>query len=197
MQTHGVHAHRWLAWKHARIFGSPSSPCAPAERAATINFLTVTAFHSLPSLIALLVAPALPTAHRSPAMPPDRTEAVLAFERATCAAYQRNDAVALDSLVADGYALTDGMGAVTTKTDDINDAKARTVDYSAFRNQNMKVTWFGSTAIVRGQTLVQGTLKNGKHVDVLVQFTDVIVPVKGRLQLVAGHVSRLRPKPGT
>lgn len=138
----------------------------------------------------------LPAPHRPSHTPPDRTEAVLAFERATCAAYQRNDVAALDTLVADGYALTDGTGAVSTKADDIRDARTRAVDYSAFRNENMKVTFFGSTAIVRGQTLVQGTTRSGTHVDVLVQFTDVIVPVHGRLQLVAGHVSRLRPRPG-
>lgn len=155
--------------------------------------------HSLPSIVALLIAPVLTPAPkpapRATVSAPDRTEQVLAFERATCAAYQRNDVAALDTLVADGYALTDGFGAVTTKADDIRDARTRAVDYSAFRNENMKVTFFGSTAIVRGQTVVQGTTRGGKHVDVLVQFTDVIVPVKGRLQLVAGHVSRLKPVP--
>lgn len=151
--------------------------------------------HSLPSLVALVIAPMLTTAHHPTTPAPDRTEQVLAFERATCAAYQRNDVVALDTLVADGYALTDSFGAVTTKADDIRDARTRAVDYSAFRNENMKVTFFGSTAIVRGQTVVQGTTKAGKHVDVLVQFTDVIVPIKGRLQLIAGHVSRLKPVP--
>ena len=120
---------------------------------------------------------------------------MLAFERATCAAYQRNDVAALDTLVADGYALTDSFGAVTTKADDIRDARTRAVDYTAFRNENMKVAFFGTTAIVRGQTVVQGTTNAGRHVDVLVQFTDVIVPVNGRLQLVAGHVSRLKPAP--
>lgn len=141
------------------------------------------------------MAPVLTSAPRSVASAPDRTEQVLAFERATCAAYQHNDVAALDTLVADGYALTDSFGAVTTKADDIRDARTRAVDYTAFRNENMKVTFFGSTAIVRGQTVVQGTTKAGKHVDVLVQFTDVIVPVNGRLQLVAGHVSRLKPAP--
>lgn len=122
---------------------------------------------------------------------PDRTAAVLSFERATCAAYQRNDAAALDTLVADGYALTDGFGAITTKADDLRDARTRAVNYTAFRNEDMHVQFFDNTAIVRGRTVVQGTTRAGARVDVLVQFTDTAVLLNGRWQLVAGHVSRL------
>lgn len=35
------------------------------------------------------------------------------------------------------------------------------------------------------------TTRAGARVDVLVQFTDTAVPLNGRWQLVAGHVSRL------
>lgn len=122
---------------------------------------------------------------------PDRIAAVLTFERATCAAYQRNDAVALDTLVANGYTLTDSRGVVTTKADDIRDARSGAVNYTAFRNEEMHVRFFDNTAIVTGRTVVQGTTRAGAHVDVLVQFTDTAVFLNGRWQLVAGHVSRL------
>ena len=122
----------------------------------------------------------------------DAVSDVLAYERATCAAYERNDAVAIDTLVADGYVLTESSGALTTKADDIRDARAATVTFTAFRNEDMQVHMYGNTAIVRGKTIVQGTSKDGSKVDVIVQFTDTDVRINGRWQLVAGHVSRLK-----
>lgn len=117
---------------------------------------------------------------------------VLAYERATCAAYQRNDAAAIDSLVADDYVLTESSGALTTKADDIRDAKGGAVSFTAFRNEDMQVKMYGNTAIVRGKTIVQGTALDGSKVDVIVQFTDTVVKIDGRWRLVAGHVSRLK-----
>lgn len=137
-----------------------------------------------------LSLPALTAARQSF---PGAVQEVLAYERATCAAYQRNDAVALDSLVADGYALTDSHGAVSTKHDDLEAARTRDVVYTDFRNENMAVTMFGSTAIVRGQTVVRGTTHDGQAVNVRVQFTDTVVRLGGRWKLVAGHVSRVPP----
>ena len=122
----------------------------------------------------------------------DAVSDVLAYERVTCAAYERNDAVAIDSLVADGYVLTESSGALTTKADDIRDARAEAVKFTAFRNEDMQVRMYGNTAIVRGKTIVQGTSKDGSKVDVIVQFTDTDVKINGRWQLVAGHVSRLK-----
>lgn len=125
-----------------------------------------------------------------------QVEAILAYERAACAAYQRNDAVAIDSLVHDSYALTDSRGVTTTKADDIRDAKARAIQFTAFRNEDMKVRVYGDAAIVTGRTIVQGKAKDGSVVDVEVQFTDTVVLEDGRWRLVAGHVSRLKPTPG-
>ncbi|MEO6209101.1 MAG: nuclear transport factor 2 family protein [Gemmatimonadaceae bacterium] len=117
---------------------------------------------------------------------------VLAYERATCAAYQRNDAAAIDSLVADDYVLTESSGAVTTKADDIRDANGGAVMFSAFRNEDMRVKMYGNTAVVRGKTIVQGTARDGSKVDVIAQFMDTVVKINGRWRLVAGHVSRLK-----
>lgn len=117
---------------------------------------------------------------------------VLAYERTVCAAYQRNDAAAIDSLVADDYVLTESSGALTRKADDIRDARNKAVDFTAFRNEDMQVRMYGNTAIVRGRTIVQGTSKDGSKVDIAVQFTDTVVKINGRWLLVAGHVSRLK-----
>ena len=124
-----------------------------------------------------------------------QVEAILAYERAVCAAYERNDAAAIDSLVHDSYTLTDSKGVITTKAGDIRDARARAIEFTAFHNEDMKVRVYGNAAIVTGRTILQGKAKDGSVVDVEVQFTDTIVLEGSRWRIVAGHVSRLKPKP--
>jgi ketosteroid isomerase-like protein len=124
-----------------------------------------------------------------------QVEAILAYEKAACAAYQRNDATALDSLIHDSYTLTDSKGVITTKADDIRDAKAHSIEFTTFHNEDMKVRIYGNSAIVTGRTILKGKAKDGSNVDVEVQFTDTVILVDGRWRIVAGHVSRLKPKP--
>ncbi len=124
-----------------------------------------------------------------------QVDAILAYEKAACAAYERNDAAALDSLIHDSYTLTDSKGVITTKADDIRDAKARSIEFTTFHNEGMKVRVYGNSAIVTGRTILKGKAKDGSAVDVEVQFTDTVVLVDGRWRIVAGHVSRLKPKP--
>ena len=52
-----------------------------------------------------------------------QVDAILACERAACAACERNDAAAIDSLVHDSYTLTDSKGVITTKADEIREAQ--------------------------------------------------------------------------
>ncbi|MBV9492745.1 MAG: nuclear transport factor 2 family protein [Acidobacteria bacterium] len=123
----------------------------------------------------------------------DATQNVLALERAACAAYERNDAAAIEKLVDERYTLTDSKGVITTRADDVKAARDRDVEYTEFRNYDMKVRLYnGDTAIVTGRTVVKGTTRDGSKVNVEVQFTDTVVRIDGRWRLVAGHVSRLR-----
>ncbi|HKV75306.1 MAG TPA: nuclear transport factor 2 family protein [Gemmatimonadales bacterium] len=139
---------------------------------------------------ALLFVTLLSSVPTTPPRPADPVEEVLAFEVAACAAYQRNDARAIDSLVADGYILTDSRGQLVAKAADLAAARNRDVEYSEFRNVDMQVTLFGATAIVRGRTIVKGHTRSGESVDVDVMFTDTVVKLGGRWRLVAGHVNR-------
>lgn len=118
-------------------------------------------------------------------------DSVLAAERAGCLAYQNNDTAGIARFVAKGYILTDSHGDLSTREDDLAAARNRDVIYTAFRNEGMRVALYGDVAIVRGQTIVQGTNKDGSAVNVKVQFTDTVARIDGRWQLVAGHVSRL------
>ncbi|MBA2684009.1 MAG: nuclear transport factor 2 family protein [Gemmatimonadaceae bacterium] len=146
-----------------------------------------------PTLVVVISLASALCAARLEAASADAASDVLKYERAVCAAYERNDAAAIDSLVADGYVLTESNGSLTKKSDDLRDARNQAVRFTAFRNEDMQVTMYGlATAIVRGKTIVQGTAKDGSKVDVVVQFTDTVVRIGGRWKLVAGHVSRLK-----
>jgi ketosteroid isomerase-like protein len=115
---------------------------------------------------------------------------VLKWERDSCAAYERNDAAAIQRMVGDGYVLTNSRGGYDTKADDVKAAQNKDVVFSTFRNENMKVRIFENTAIVTGMTIVKGLAKDGSKVDLAVLFTDTLVKMNGRWQLVAGHVSK-------
>ena len=141
------------------------------------------------SFVALLVlAPALPAAAQ--ATSGKDVKDVLTWERDGALAYERNDAAAIDRMVADGYVLTNSRGGYDTKADDLKAAREQAVAFSAFRNENMKVRIFGQTAIVTGTTIVKGVARDGSTIDLAVLFTDTLVKRNGRWQLVAGHVSK-------
>lgn len=118
-------------------------------------------------------------------------DSVLTAERIACLAFQRNDTAGIARFEADGYILTDSRGVQYTKEDDLRAARDQDVRYTVFRNEGMQVSLFGDVAIVRGQTILQGTNRDGSPLDVKVQFTDTVARIDGRWQLVAGHVSRL------
>jgi len=115
---------------------------------------------------------------------------VLKWEHDGCVAYEKNDAATIQRMVADGYVLTNSRGGYDTKADDVKAAQNKDVVFSTFRNENMKVRIFENTAIVTGTTIVKGRAKDGSTVDLAVLFTDTLVKMNGRWQLVAGHVSK-------
>ena len=115
---------------------------------------------------------------------------VLKWERDGCIAYEKNDAATIQRMVADGYILTNSRGGYDTKADDVKAAQNKDVVFSTFRNEHMKVRIFENTAIVTGTTIVKGVAKDGSKVDLAVLFTDTLVKMNGRWQLVAGHVSK-------
>jgi ketosteroid isomerase-like protein len=122
----------------------------------------------------------------------DQEPQVLNAENALCHAYATGDVAYIKTHVAEDYTLTDGAGEITTRQDDIDDLTSGKAHYTTFENSDMKVRFYGATAIVTGRTLVKGTY-DGQALDVEVQFTDTMVRINSQWCLVAGHVSRIRP----
>jgi len=128
----------------------------------------------------------------TPAPVPDQTADVLAFETAATAAFQRNDAIAIDTLLTDDVTLILGDGTIQTKADLLREAREEVVKYSRFENVDQVVRFYGPhTAVVTGRTIILGTTKDGSAVEVDVIFTDALVKERGGWKFAAGHVSRV------
>ena len=85
------------------------------------------------------------------------------------------------------------MGKITTRADDIGEAKKNDPKYEIFENYDVKVRVHGDTAVVTGKTRTKG-ISGGKPFDSQFQFTDTLVKDGGRWRLLAGHVSKLPTK---
>ena len=122
----------------------------------------------------------------------DEANAVLQTERDLANSYLRSDADAIAQGVMEDYTLTNSMGKITTRADDIAEAKKNDPKYEIFENYDMKVRVHGDTAVVTGKTHTKG-VSGGKPFDSQFQFTDTFVKNGGRWRLLAGHVSKLPP----
>ena len=126
----------------------------------------------------------------------EEANTVLQTERDLAAAYQRSDADAIAQGVMEDYTLTNSLGTVTTRADDIAEAKKNDPKYEIFENYDMKVRLHGDTAVVTGKTHTKG-VSSGKPFDFQFQFTDTFVKDGRRWRLLAGHVSKLPAKAST
>jgi ketosteroid isomerase-like protein len=126
----------------------------------------------------------------------DVANAVLQTERDLATAYLNSDADGIAQGVMEDYALTNSMGKITTRADDIGEARKNDPKYEIFENYDMKVRAHGDTAIVTGKTHTKG-ISGGKPFDFQFQFTDTFVKDGGRWRLLAGHVSKLPAKEST
>lgn len=120
----------------------------------------------------------------------DQERSVLQAERDLAMAYQRSDADGIARGVMEEYRLTNSRGKVTTRSDDLEEAKKIDPKYDIFENHNMDVRVHGDTAVVIGITHAKG-ISGGVPFDAEFQFTDTFVNDHGRWRLFAGHVTRL------
>ncbi len=126
----------------------------------------------------------------------DEANAVLQTERDLATAYLKSDADSIAQGVMEDYTLTNSMGKITTRADDLAEAKKNDPKYEIFDNYEMKVRVHGDAAIVTGKTHTKG-VSGGKPFDFQFQFTDTFVKDGGHWRLLAGHVSKLPAKEST
>ncbi len=146
--------------------------------------MKITAVFALTFLASLLVAFAQDS---------DEANAVLQTERDLANAYLKSDADGIAQGVMEDYTLTNSVGKITTRANDIAEAKKNDPKYEIFENNDMKVRVYGNAAVVTGKTHTKG-ISGGKPFDLQFQFTDTFIKDGGRWRLLAGHVSKLPAK---
>jgi uncharacterized protein (TIGR02246 family) len=126
------------------------------------------------------------------AAPADDERDIRKVEAALCEAVQTGDAAAIATLEDETYTLTNSKSEVTTRADDIADAK-KGVRYDEFRNHEQTVRLYGDAAIVLGVTSVKGS-SGGKPFAADFKFTDTYVRRADGWKIAASHATRIEKK---
>ena len=139
-------------------------------------------------LLAALAAPVL-----APAAPADDTREIERVERELLDAIRTGDAAAIEKYEDATYTLVSTRGEVTTRADDIADAKKGEIRYTEFRNHDATMRLYGDAAIRIGITTLKGTA-SGKPFALDVRFTDTYIRRADGWKLAASHATRIEAK---
>jgi ketosteroid isomerase-like protein len=120
-----------------------------------------------------------------------RETKLLILERLWNEAQVNRDSAALEALVASRFVNTEWDGEVSDKQHFLADIKDPLYKPSSLTIQDVKMNFFGDTAIVTGTYHAQGTYQ-GKTYDHLGRFTDTWVQDNGKWQCVASHTSLVK-----
>lgn len=107
-----------------------------------------------------------------------------------CRAYLDANVEQMEALLTSDFTLTDADGVVTTRADDLQNAKTGAIRYTVFENHDMKVRLHGDAAVVTGITKVAGTAGKTQFA-ARFQFTDTVVRQNGKWRVASSHISRL------
>jgi ketosteroid isomerase-like protein len=109
------------------------------------------------------------------------------------AAVKRNDAEAMDRILADDFVLVTGSGKTYTKADLLEEARSARMVYEHQEDSAQTVRIWGDTAVVTAKLWEKGT-ENGKPFDYTVWFTDTYVRTAIGWCYVFGQSSLPLPK---
>ena len=117
---------------------------------------------------------------------------VLRAERELALCYQNSDAACIEQGVMEDYILINSRGKISTRADDLAEAKKGDPKYEIFENHDMKARLHGDSAVVTGVTQTKG-ISGGQSFDAEFRFTDTFVKDHGRWRLWAGQAMKITP----
>ena len=123
--------------------------------------------------------------------PDPRESKLLVLERLWNEAQVNRDSSALDQLVSSRFVNTEWDGEISDKQRFLADIKDPLFKPTVANIQDMKMNFFGATAVVTGIYHTAGTY-HGKPYDHVGRFTDTWVLDMGKWQCVASHTSLLK-----
>jgi ketosteroid isomerase-like protein len=116
---------------------------------------------------------------------------LVVLERLWNEAQVNRDAAALEQLISNRFVDTEYDGEVSDKQRFLADIKDPLFKPTLATIQDVKMNFFGDTAVVTGVYHIQGTYR-GKPYDHTGRFTDTWVEDAGKWQCVASHSSLLK-----
>lgn len=137
-------------------------------------------------LLIALSSVALPAQQSDP-----RETKLLILERMWNEAQVNRDSAALDQLVSSRFVNTEWDGSVSDKQRFLADIKDPLFKPTLATIQDVKMNFFGDTAVVTGTYHTQGTYQ-GRPYDHLGRFTDTWILDGGRWQCVSSHTSLIK-----
>lgn len=120
-----------------------------------------------------------------------RESKILVLERLWNEAQVNRDAAALDALVSSRFVNTEWDGTISDKQAFLADIRDPRFKPSQANVSDMKMNFFGDTAVVTGVYHTAGTYQ-GKPYDHVGRFTDTWVLDQGKWQCVASHTSLIK-----
>lgn len=148
-------------------------------------------FRSL-AFIALSVSVWMCTAPPTSAQQADARESkLMILERMWNEAQVNRDSQALDQLVSSRFINTEWDGSVSNKSQFLADIKDPLFKPTLATIQDVKMNFFGDTAVITGTYHTAGTYQ-GKPYDHVGRFTDTWIFDLGKWQCVASHTSLIR-----
>jgi|SRR5580700_11842981 ketosteroid isomerase-like protein len=120
-----------------------------------------------------------------------RESKLLVLERLWNEAQVNRDASALDALVSSRFVNTEWDGELSDKQKFLADIRDPRFRPTVLTIQDVKMNFFGDTAVVTGIYHTQGTYQ-GKPYDHVGRFTDTWVMDVGKWQCVASHTSLIK-----
>ncbi len=120
-----------------------------------------------------------------------RETKLLVLERLWNEAQVNRDAAALEALVSSRFVNTEWDGEISNKQQFLADIKDPRFKPTVLTIQDVKMNFFGDTAVVTGIYHASGTYQS-KPYDHMGRFTDTWVMDLGKWQCVASHTSLLK-----
>ncbi len=120
-----------------------------------------------------------------------RESKLIVLERMWNEAQVHRDSSALDALVSSRFVNTEWDGEISDKQRFLADIKDPLFKPTLANISDIKMNFFGETAVITGSYHTQGTSK-GKPYDHTGRFTDTWVFDLGKWQCVASHTSLLK-----
>ena len=108
-------------------------------------------------------------------------------------ALKTNDVKILDRIMADDFVITNVDGTVNSKEQEIAPFRSPDMKFDTVSLQDVKITLYGTTAIVRGSGMYSGKSKWGPFSS-KERFTDVYLKRNVIWQVVSSHSSPMRKK---